>query len=989
VDAPIPGKYLISLRYAHDNSPRPLSVYVNEEEIIRQLENPNPTMPLNNIGRNPANQSDRCSGDCDKDDHCGAGLHCHKDKVVPGCSGTARNGWDYCVDINDFDYGFTLSPTGGWTDDWLVSAPLQVDLVAGQNTIRVSLPQAYTAGPNIDHLKVEGLPTPAPSSSFRNPPHFMGLIPDYSYGRIGEQNLRDAHYETEAVLDHYFYQENVAPFMCMRIMQRFSFSNPSPKFVANCVAAFRTGLYMHGSETFGSGDYGSLEATIASILLDKEATSGSISSDPSYGSMREPILKLLHLMRSMQYTAEVVDNSLQTPDTLNLWNIHNKIGQGPYEFPSVFSFFLSDYIPDSGPNLSANLASPESMVVTMPNVVNLLNGMFSLIKYGLSDCNRGFSTKPGFGNCNDDGLYQRSYGHLRYEPDGTGDYEQAANLSLLLTAGRLSEQNLNTIVHACSMTLDRKAKSRCMQQLIVTTGEFHSTSLVTKSNELEEGETVVGATQETTQQITENYAENTLEETIKGSANGTSAENSTEPYKAIVYFYLAGGLDSYHMLAPHTCAPIDVYDRYRTIRGKSSSDEGLGLPLNRLLEVPANNQDQPCTSFGINKDLPIMKDLFTKGELSFVANAGLLAKPVTVDNYKGETPVQLFAHDKMSRQTKREDISEKFAGTGVGGRIADVLTQAGIPTDLFSVDGQQVILSGEAGQDGPSQYVLANDGLPEFNANPSIENMNAVIKTLNSNNSTAVNSGFHASTWSSKLSDSLAKHKSLKKELDKTVVTTPFPTDGKISNEFELITRVMQTREARGSKRDIFFVQDNGYDTHSNVDEKLTTKFSQMNGVIQAFVDELKFLKLWESTVVVQFSEFGRTLNPNTGDGSDHAWGGHHFMFGGSVNGGHVLGLYPSDFEQGDDAGLVLNRGRMIPTTPWDAMWKGTAEWFGIPAAGPEMDKVLPMHKNFPQEMLYNQTMLFNLPSSISSSSSKTRPFQVETPKFQEGELFH
>merc|ERR1711982_305797 len=288
------------------------------------------------------------------------------------------------------------------------------------------------------------------------------------------------------------------------------------------------------------------------------------------------------------------------------------------------------------------------------------------------------------------------------------------------------------------------------------------------------------------------------------------------------------------------------------------------------------------------------------------------------------------------------------------------------------------------------QYVLSKDGLPEFNSNPSIENMNAVIKTLNSNNSTTVDSGFHASTWSSKLSDSLAKHKLLKEELDKTVVTTSFPTSGKISSEFELITRVMQTRDARGSKRDIFFVQDNGYDTHSNVDEKLTTKFSQMNDVIQAFIDELKFLKLWESTVVVQFSEFGRTLNPNTGDGSDHAWGGHHFMFGGSVNGGQVLGLYPSDFEQGDDAGLVLSRGRMIPTTPWDAMWKGTAEWFGIPAAGPEMDKVLPMHKNFPQEMLYNQTMLFNLPSSISSPMlSKTSPSPVEIPKFQGGELFH
>ena len=37
----------------------------------------------------------------------------------------------------------------------------------------------------------------------------------------------------------------------------------------------------------------------------------------------------------------------------------------------------------------------------------------------------------------------------------------------------------------------------------------------------------------------------------------------------------------------------------------------------------------------------------------------------------------------------------------------------------------------------------------------------------------------------------------------------------------------------------------------------------------------------------------------------------------------------------------------MVPTYPWDAMWKGTAAWFGI-EEGPEMGKVLPMHSNFP-----------------------------------------
>jgi len=89
-------------------------------------------------------------------------------------------------------------------------------------------------------------------------------------------------------------------------------------------------------------------------------------------------------------------------------------------------------------------------------------------------------------------------------------------------------------------------------------------------------------------------------------------------------------------------------------------------------------------------------------------------------------------------------------------------------------------------------------------------------------------------------------------------------------------------------------------------------------------------------------------------------------MFGGAVDGGKVFGKYPTDFQQGYAAKLALSRGRMIPTTPWDAvscfinifvlaydvliisnlehfhtihlllqMWKGTVEWFGIDPNSP------------------------------------------------------
>ena len=147
--------------------------------------------------------------------------------------------------------------------------------------------------------------------------------------------------------------------------------------------------------------------------------------------------------------------------------------------------------------------------------------------------------------------------------------------------------------------------------------------------------------------------------------------------------------------------------------------------------------------------------------------------------------------------------------------MADVLTQAGIPTNTFSIDGHQVILAGEVGE-GPGQSVVSGSGVPEFNAYPSINNMNDVIKTLNK--VTTADSGFHAETWSSKLSESLTKQQLLKQEVDNTVVTTTFP-DSSIAEEFEMVTRIMQTWAARGSKRDIFFVEDSGYDTHCELNK--------------------------------------------------------------------------------------------------------------------------------------------------------------------------
>lgn len=166
--------------------------------------------------------------------------------------------------------------------------------------------------------------------TFRNPLHLIALA---------DPEVRDAQYETEAALDHYFYHASTAPFLAVRIAQRFGFSNPSPRYVETIATAFRTGLYEHSSgESFGSGNYGDLGAMVAAVLLDPEARIELLDVDPAHGSILEPYLKLVRIMRSLEYIADSDRPFLVFEDDMQFL-----LGEGPHKLPSVFSYFRPDF----------------------------------------------------------------------------------------------------------------------------------------------------------------------------------------------------------------------------------------------------------------------------------------------------------------------------------------------------------------------------------------------------------------------------------------------------------------------------------------------------------------------------------------------------------------------------------------------------------------------------------------------------------------------
>lgn len=115
-------------------------------------------------------------------------------------------------------------------------------------------------------------------------------------------------------------------------------------------------------------------------------------------------------------------------------------------------------------------------------------------------------------------------------------------------------------------------------------------------------------------------------------------------------------------------------------------------------------------------------------------------------------------------------------------------------------------------------------------------------------------------------------------------------------------------------------------------------------------------MTLWDSVVTFQSSEFARTLAPNSGNGTDHAWGGNYMMFGGSVQGGQIVGRYPDDLT--DNSPLSLGRGRFIPTTPFDGGFRAIAEWVGVPPS--DMNQVCPNCYRFNETQLFHKEDLFS-----------------------------
>jgi uncharacterized protein (DUF1501 family) len=357
--------------------------------------------------------------------------------------------------------------------------------------------------------------------------------------------------------------------------------------------------------------------------------------------------------------------------------------------------------------------------------------------------------------------------------------------------------------------------------------------------------------------------------------------------------------------------------------------------------------------FGLSPANRSFADLFEQKRMAVIANAGALVQPTTmaqVRNYSAKLPPFLGSH------TEQEQWIQGWMGdedtSGWGGRAMDLMPAdmknfqplVAMANDYTAVVGRNTALSLANSRSG-ARWGSADLSDPNSFARQRVE----WVSRLQSGN-------VYDSEFSRSLKTSYID--TVQFALGQSYGTAPMGnfTDAQIGRDLRYLARHLTYSKQTGARRQIYLVQDGGYDTHT--DQLSTTTGLEMNigevtNNLVAFDKSIQAYGMNNDVITVVMSEFGRTLDPASGGGSDHAWGNHWFAMGGPVKGGVIYGnTFPTLQTAGvDDASLYKPyRGQWIPQFSSDQFLADLIGWMGLTPA--QALAVMPNLVNFPKKTI-------------------------------------
>jgi uncharacterized protein (DUF1501 family) len=448
-----------------------------------------------------------------------------------------------------------------------------------------------------------------------------------------------------------------------------------------------------------------------------------------------------------------------------------------------------------------------------------------------------------------------------------------------------------------------------------------------------------------------------------------SAVAQTADYKAIVCLFMYGGNDAANMVLP---TDATSWSAYTTVRSQGTDPIALrpvgtapdptapaGSPaaLGGVLPITPNFTaftENNTRAFALHPAMAEAKALFDQGRMAVVANAGPLIAPMTKAQYQNSSvprPPKLFSHN--DQQSTWQALGPEGTKIGWGGRFGDLVAGSNGSNTIFtniSVSGNAVFMAGNT----VFQYQIGTGGAVAiggmtgnlFGSNVAATTFRSII--------TADNQHLFAKEQSAIVKRSIDAQVLFQDAFTASTVMPPGQylqpstralANNNLATQLQTVARVIGARSTLGTQRQVFFVSMGGFDTHDNENRAHADLMARLSHALGYFDGVLGTLGLRDRVTVFTGSDFGRTFTTN-GDGTDHGWGGHHFVYGGAVKGTEIYGRFPTvGLNHGDEVGS----GSFLPGVSVDQVGATIGKWFGVSDAN--LDLVFPNLRNFQRDL--------------------------------------
>lgn len=423
------------------------------------------------------------------------------------------------------------------------------------------------------------------------------------------------------------------------------------------------------------------------------------------------------------------------------------------------------------------------------------------------------------------------------------------------------------------------------------------------------------------------------------AAIGEAAAQSATDYKALVCVFLYGGNDHGNTLVPYDSVN---YAAYQSIRGIVATAQASLASTVLAPATPLPNGLQ----LALAPSLAALKSLFDQGRLAVQLNIGTLIVPTTLAQYQAGSvplPPNLFSHS--DQQSEWQSTSLGRASAGWGGRIGDLFLSSNSKSALtcISVTGNAIYLAGQQAV----QYQIGTSGAVGirgvkgalYGSAACQAQLNSLIRRTGSQ----LLENEHVAVTARSIDTEVAVTSALS---GVPAFTTSFNSGNSLAMQLQAVAKMIAARGTLGVTRQVFLVSMSGFDLHNNLVAQHPTLLASLNEALNSFYQVTVELGVANQVTAFTASDFGRTLTTN-GSGSDHGWGGHHFVVGGAVQGGKFYGTAPAVSVNGPDD---VGQGRLLPTTSADQFAATLANWFGVGAS--DLATVVPNIGNFTQRNL-------------------------------------